>query len=445
MPTITTLGTASARAYGLFGSSGESPNSYWLSFLYGTTLDQPQGVLVDGNKNAYTIGYTTSDGAGSSDFLFTKYYYNGTVQWKKLLGGTSIDQGNGVAISSGGDLYVVGISSGTYMQAAKYNSSGVVQWQRRINNGNFQEVVVGASGNVYICGGYNNPTTGFNNACVVKIDSSGTVQWTKLLGLGTSSTERFYGIALDSSENVYVAGFSSNGGTFTAAIAVLASYNSSGTLLWQRTITPAQYSAYGIAVASSGYLYVVGGQGGTGGAPPGSTNVTFLAKYDTSGTYVWHRTLGNTSTDGGLGVALDSSENIYITGFTRVPSSTKEVLIAKYNSSGTIQWQRTFFGSGNDDTGNGITVDTFGNMYIAALLGFSSPNGSSGNIKLPTDGTRTGTYGSFTYAESSLTSPTITVTTNTSSLVDTAVTITLATSSLTAADATFVTSTVIPL
>ena len=440
MPTITTLGTASARAYGLFGGSS---NPYWLSYLTGTTLDQAQSVLVDGNKNAYTIGYTNSDGAGSFDFLFTKYDYNGTVQWKKLLGGTSIDQGNGVAISSGGDLYVVGISSGTYMQAAKYNSSGVVQWQKRINNGNFQEVVVDASGNVYICGGYNNPTTGFTNACVVKIDSSGTVQWTKLLGLGTSSIERFFGIALDSSENVYVAGHSTNGGTTTA---IIAKYNSSGTIQWQRTITSSpQTTDYGIAVAPSGYLYVVGGQGGTGGVP-GSTSVTFLVKCNASdGTYVWHRTLGNTSTDGGLGVALDSSENIYITGFTRVPSSTKEVLIAKYNSSGAIQWQRTFFGSGNDDTGNGITVDTFGNMYIAALLGFSSPNGSSGNIKLPTDGTRTGTYGSFTYAASSLTSPTITVTTPTSSLVDTAVTITLANSTLTANDATFITSTVIPL
>jgi hypothetical protein len=441
MPTITTLGTASARAYGLFGGSS---NPYWLSYLTGTTLDQAQSVLVDGNKNAYTIGYTNSDGAGSFDFLFTKYDYNGTVQWKKLLGGTSIDQGNGVAISSGGDLYVVGISSGTYMQAAKYNSSGVVQWQKRINNGNFQEVVVDASGNVYICGGYNNPTTGFTNACVVKIDSSGTVQWTKLLGLGTSSIERFFGIALDSSENVYVAGHSTNGGTTTA---IIAKYNSSGTIQWQRTITSSpQTTNYGIAVAPSGYLYVVGGQGGTGGNPPGSTNVTFLVKCNASdGTYVWHRTLGNTSTDGGLGVALDSSENIYITGFTRVPSSTKEVLIAKYNSSGTIQWQRVFFGSGGDDTGNGIALDAFGNMYIAALLGFSSPSGSSGNIKLPTDGTRTGTYGSSVYQASSLTSPTITVTTPTSSLVDTAVTITLANSTLTANDATFITSTVIPL
>jgi len=442
MPTITTLGTASARAYGLFG---ESSNSYWLSFLFGTTFDQAQGVLVDGNKNAYTIGHTNSDGAGSNDFLFTKYGYNGTVQWKKLLGGTSVDEGNGVAISSAGDLYVVGISSGTFMQAAKYNSSGVVQWQRRINNGNFQGVVVGASGNVYICGGYRNPTTGFNNACVVKIDFDGVVQWTKLLGLGTSSTERFYGIALDSSENVYVAGYSTNGGA-TSGLAIIAKYNSSGTIQWQRTITSSlQTTNYGIAVASSGYLYVVGGQGGTGGGV-GSTNVTFLVKCNSSdGTYVWHRTLADTSFDGGLGVALDSSENIYITGFTRATSADKDVLIAKYNSSGTIQWQRVFFGSGGDDTGNGIAVDAFGNMYIAALLGFSSPNGSSGNIKLPTDGTRTGTYGSWVYQASSLTSPTITVTTPTASLVDTAVTITLATSSLTAADADFITSSVTPL
>jgi len=446
MPTITTLGTASARAYGLFS---ENSKSYWLSFLYGSTRDQAQSVLVDGNKNSYTAGYTNSAGAGNFDWLITKYDYNGIVQWKKLLGTSTSDQANGIAISSAGELYVVGFSSTFYIQVAKYNSSGVLQWQRRttIQNGNFQKAIVGASGSVYICGQYNNPTTTFTNGCVVKIDSSSVVQWSKLLGFGTSSFERFNAIALDSSENVYVAGYTTNGGA-SSGMGLFAKYNSSGTIQWQRTIIVASTTTvcYGIAVASSGYLYVVGGYGGTA-ATPGNASSTFLAKYSTDGTYVWQRSLNSPSFEGGIGIALDSLENIYITGaHTPVVGSDKDILIAKYNSSGTIQWQRAFFGSGGDDTGTGIAIDGFENMYISSLLGFSSPNGSSGNIKLPTDGTRTGTYSSWVYQESSLTlSSSFANATAIPSYVDTAGTITLANSTLTANDATFITSSVIPL
>lgn len=450
MPTITTLGTASARAYGLFS---ENSKSYWLSFLSGSTRDQAQSVLVDGNKNSYTAGYTNSDGtAGNFDWLITKYDYNGIVQWKKLLGTSTSDQANGIAISSAGELYVVGFSSSLYIQVAKYNSSGVLQWQKRTTsqNGNFQKAIGGASGSVYICGQYNNPTTTFTNGCVVKIDSSPVVQWSKLLGFGTTSSfERFNAIALDSSENVYVAGYTTNGGANSGGIGLFAKYNSSGTIQWQRTIIVGSTTTvcYGIAVASSGYLYVVGGYSGTATTPGGATS-TFLAKYSTDGTYVWQRSLNSPSFEGGIGIALDSLENIYITGaHTPVLGSDKDILIAKYNSSGTIQWQRAFFGFGGDDTGTGIAIDGFENMYISSLLGFSSPSGSSGNIKLPTNGTRTGTYNdTWRYAESSLTlSSSLSNATAIPSYVDTAVTITLANSTLTANDATFITSSVIPL
>ena len=75
----------------------------------------------------------------------------------------------------------------------------------------------------------------------------------------------------------------------------------------------------------------------------------FTAKFNSSGTIQWQRTLdGSTQHDRGTGIAVDSSGNVYIAGFGAWTSGKSyEILIAKYNSSGTLQYQRTLGGGGN--------------------------------------------------------------------------------------------------
>ena len=403
--------------------------------------------------NLYTTGFTNSSGAGGVDFFTSKYDAKGMVQWKKTLGASgATDQGNGIAISSSQDLYVVGFTSTNYIQVAKYNSSGAVQWQKRslAATGNFQKTVVGPSGYIYICGSYTNATTTFtNNACLVKIDSSGLIQWNRLLGWGASASfERFFGIALDSSENVYLAGYTNNGNAATANRSILVKYNSSGTIQWQRGLIINSLStvSFGIATTPSGDSYVVGGFGGAATGVGGATSI-FLAKYDTNGNFGWKAVLNNTSLDGGVGVALDGSGNIYITGATSVSGGDKDLFIAKYNSSGSLQWQRTFNGAGGEDIGTGIIVDAAGNMYISASLSFATPYGYSGLIKLPTDGSRTGIYGVvWRYDPASLVSIAYTHAVTTTPLVDTAGPLTtLANSTHIAADAPSITPILIPL
>jgi len=80
----------------------------------------------------------------------------------------------------------------------------------------------------------NNTKTGSYDLFVVKYNSSGTKQWTKQLG--TSSDDLAYGVATDSSANVYVTGFTDGGldGNTSAGVNDLfvVKYNSSGTKLW---------------------------------------------------------------------------------------------------------------------------------------------------------------------------------------------------------------------
>ena len=181
------------------------------------------------------------------------------------------------------------------------------------------------------------------------------------------------------------------------------------------------------------YAKVAAGEGGF-----------LLAKYNSSGTLQWQRILGGASSDIGRGVVVDSSDNVYLVGQTAsTGSGGTNYLIAKYNSSGTIQWQRSLTGSGTDEA-YGVALDSKDNLNI---VGLSASVGAGGNdfliAKLPNDGSLTGTYAlnsvNLTYATSSLTAATSTLTGATTTLTSSTSTLTAATPTLTSSTSTLTT------
>ena len=144
---------------------------------------------------------------------------------------------------------------------------------------------------------------------------------------------------------------------------LIAKYNSSGTIQWQRKIVgDGSDSDYGrgIALDSSDNVYITGKiHNLSGGIGVGSL---FLAKYNSSGTIQWQNRLNTDTNQGaeGYGMAIDSSGNIYVAGYDQV---SNDMLIAKYDTSGTIQWQRRLGGTGAQLAG-GIAVDSSNNVYV---------------------------------------------------------------------------------
>ena len=219
-------------------------------------------------------------------------------------------------------------------------------------------MAVDSSGNVYVTGGISSQGAGNEDVLIAKYDTSGTLLWQRVLG--GASSDYGLGIAVDSSGNVYVTGYTQSQGAGSGDV-LIAKYNTSGTIQWQRTLGGANIDyGYGIAVDSSGNVYVTGNTASQGA---GSLDV-LIAKYNTSGTIQWQRVLGGASSDVGNGIAVDSSGNVYIIGSTfSQGAGNGDVLIAKYNTSGTIQWQRTL-GGASSDYGYGIAVDSSGNVYV---------------------------------------------------------------------------------
>ena len=385
-------GTVSA--VGLEGSG-------WIATLGGTGNEYGQGVAYDSSGNVYITAYTNSAGAGGNELLIAKYNSSGTIQWQRTLGtGTAYrndDTGRMIAVDSSGNVYVNGITNftGGYdsMMIAKYNSSGTLQWQKTFGDSNTQErghgITVDSSGNVFVCGETTKGMTSIG-ALVAKLNSSGDLQWQRTLD--ASQSQLFYDVVVDSSDNVYVGGYTTISG-YQYYLAV--KYNNSGTLQWQRAIGGSSTSdnGYSITIDSSDNVYIGGVS--TGGGIGGYDS--YLVKYNSSGTYQWQKALGISGQSTNIrALASDSSDNVYITGWY-----SNSYFFAKYNSSGTLQWQRSFGGSGTDWS-YGISADGNGNVYV---VGQTSSSGAGSNdillITVPSDGSGTGTYGSFTYAASS--------------------------------------------
>jgi peptidoglycan hydrolase-like protein with peptidoglycan-binding domain len=137
-----------------------------------------------------------------------------------------------------------------------------------------------------------------------------------------------------------------------------------------------------IAVDSSGNIYITGyfyetvDFGGGNVTSAGSTDI-FVLKLNSSGTFQWVNTYGGTSFDFGRGIAVDSSGNIYITGYfyetvdfgagNITSAGGADIFVLKLNSSATFQWVSTF-GSTSIDVGEDITVDSSGNSYITGYF-----------------------------------------------------------------------------
>lgn len=398
---------------GVFASSKRTTvaATYFLGTLATTTSDLGLAIGSDSSNNTYFFDYvfvSPNYGLGLS-----KYNSAGTLQWSRKLGGNASTANvtysyQGGAADSSGNVYVVGSSGGTskFGILAKYNTSGTIQWQRQITNPggstlniNFAGVTADASGNVYISGQFYVSASNYSTA-VSKYNSSGTIQWNTILPYAVSNNYTAL-VAVDGSGNVYVL---SNAASTSIYLVKL---NSSGVIQWQTSIVAGGGSilAYGLAADSSGNVYVTGYQSL---AP----QATFVQKYNTSGTLQWQRQLsgaGTTYNVIGYGISVDSSGNVYVSCQTSPSSGAySNTAFIKYNSSGTLQWQRQLTNSTSTVTATiyGSSLDASGNLLFA---GTSAANATSTGFfgKLPADGTKTGTYSlngaSYVYSAGTLT------------------------------------------
>jgi uncharacterized delta-60 repeat protein len=354
-----------------------APTQEWNRTWSTSGDDLGYGIAMDPLGNVYMVGYTWNPGVGSLA-LIVKYDSSGTQLWNRTWGGSGSDSGADIAFG-GGDIYIVGQTftsiSGSETFIAKYNGDGDYQWNRTWGETPYvsitmtgRDIALGPGGDIYITGQKFNATTGNANAFLVKYNSNGDYQWNMTWG-GVNYTDA-YGVATDAGGDIYVVGLNTSFGA-SGYDAFLAKYDSSGTSLWNASWDGAiDERAYAVAVDSSGNIYTTGQTNSFGAG----WYDALLLKYDSSGNYQWNRTWGGSDGEDSEGIAVDSSGDIYIAGYSFSWEPNGDAFLVKYNSSGDYQWNRTWGGIGDDEAYDAAT-DSSGNAYMAGYTASFSAGG----------------------------------------------------------------------
>ncbi len=293
-------------------------------------------------------------------------------EWYKTWGGEYTNRAQALAIDSSDNVYIAGyteyiapgaqINSFSYMRLIKIDSSGVQKWNRTWNASIFDYctgIALDSSEDILLCGSTRWNSAGAADICLIKYDASGVEQWVRTWGGFTNDVGT--GIAIDTSDNIYIVGTTKSFGVGSGDLCLL-KYDKSGILQWNVTWGGIDNdSGTGIVIDSSGKIYIVGTTKSFGS---GEFDVCLL-KYDNSGIQQWNTFWGGDKDDVGYKITLDSEDNIYLTGNTEsFGAGGKDIFLIKYDNSSELQWNKTSGGSKND-YGTVIASDSSNNIYIA--------------------------------------------------------------------------------
>lgn len=264
-------------------------------------------------------------------------------------GGTDWQQAHAVSLDNAGNIYITGIFQGT------------------ANFGAITKTAVG------------DPSDAF----VAKYSNAGVLEWVQTIG-GANAEVSVHDILVDTNNDVCITGsfygniaFDNISKASTGGFDVfVAKYNNAGVVQWVTTDggNESEYSS-SISVDPSNNLYISGNFSGTcvfGGIPKTSNglNDIFIAKYSGSGTLQWFQTAGGTNTDVASDILVNSSGQVYITGFfggttsfggiSKTSAGGTDMFIAKYNPvSSSWMWVQTAGGTSND-YGKALTINNYG-------------------------------------------------------------------------------------
>lgn len=213
------------------------------------------------------------------------------------------------------------------------------------------------NGDVYVVSiRYNSGGSGYKGLSLVKLNSTGALQWQKYLNYSTNQSFEGRSVSvLPDGSSIFVTGQGDQG-------MIILKYNSSGVLSWANRLggTNPNNVSYGTSLTSSGELVVLG-------RDHGGLEHTFISQIASNGSQTFHSSIGRTSGDATSLISqckpfVDSSGNIH---FVVKANTTPTPGVVKYNSSGVLQSVSDYSTSDDfEDLFADIAVDSSGNKYI---------------------------------------------------------------------------------
>jgi uncharacterized delta-60 repeat protein len=339
----------SQSAYRWFTNQDASAMITFANAYGGSGGDQGNDVISTSDGGYATTGSVYA-GSNSYDMSIIKYSSSGSVVWSSSWGSTGTDEGNSLVQTSDGGFVVTGStteSGNLYLVLIKFDSSGSVVWSNRLSaSSSGQSIVLTADG--FVVTGYVSNGVGNDDVLLIKYDTSGSIQWQT--SWGGTGTDRGEAVVQTLDGGFVAAGSTSSYGSGSGDTdAFITKFDASGNFSWYKTWGGSNSeSANSIAQTSDGNL-VITGYSTTYKTGTSATADMFVAKYNSSGTLQWNKTWGGSQNDYGSKVVLTKDNQIVVVGYTAsFGSGLNDLFLVQYDTSGNLVWNKTWGGSQND-------------------------------------------------------------------------------------------------
>lgn len=345
-----------------FSSNG---SLIFSTYLGGSGKDFGSSIAVDSQGNSYITGYTTSINFPNQSptvranyaVFVAKFNATGSLLFSTVLGGSNSDLATSIAVDKSDNIYITGFTASSNFPiknaynstfsgsndlfVMKLNATGSILYSTflgAVPDFPYPALTVDESGNCFITGVTAvsvfpstlvlAPPDGSADVFVAKLNATGSLVFSTLIG--GSNSDYANAIILTKHGNILVTGrtdstdfpmknayndtYGGDGDVF------LAKFNSTGSLLFSTylggSITD---EGDGLAIGSNGNYFVSGGANSVNFPVINAYNKTnglnggFLAEFNTTGSLIFSMTLGSWV---GFTLAVDSANNIYLTGTT---------------------------------------------------------------------------------------------------------------------------------
>jgi len=400
--------------------SSDKPQTTFVKTYGGSKNDSAQSIVATLDGGYAILGFTQSNDGDitdkqdeSFDYWILKFDAQDNLQWQKTYGGSADDRGNDIIQTQDGGYAILGhsfsdnndISDNAGLQdywLAKLDVNGNITWQKSFGyqgadsgisviQTNDQGYLISGILDVSASGGLGNTSRSTNNRhaggdyWVLKLDSSGTIQWSKYFGGNSTDTPEDIiqandnGFIIVGSSDSNDIDISSNIGTYDFWVIRI---SSSGDLVWEKSYGGTQIDEARAIVKSEDGNYIIAGDtrsnDGDVLSNKGAADL-WLIKISPNGDLIWEKTIGGSSFDVARAIVKSQNNGFIISGSSRSSDfnvsenkGQNDVWVLKVDNNGNMEWETTAGGS-NIDFSYGVAE--LNNSSIIAIGDSASSDG----------------------------------------------------------------------
>ncbi len=361
--------------------------SIWSKQLGTLMQEVGKAITTDSNGNIYVTGWTwgifaNNTNLGDADVFLAKYNSSGDLLFVKQFGTSFYNDSSDIIIDNEGNIIISGRNGGNpgNMFLMKLNPWGYLIWNKTFSTTGFQEsfsITVDGDNNIFAIGYlwgnfYGNINAGNEDGFIMKLNSSGDILLTKLIG--TPQNERITSVKTDADNNIYLTG-SANGTlglqNFGGYDIFIAKYNNNLEQQWIKQFGSYSYEDTPIIALSNNDIYITALTGGSlDNSNPNQYQQALLLKYNISGDFVFAKQFAIEERTFPQAIEVKNNE-IYIAGQTGYTEMIEgeitdyyDIFLVKYDDLGNSLLTKQFGTQEVAEYCNDMTIDTNDNMYF---------------------------------------------------------------------------------